>query len=92
MYEILDKQELNKDVDLFEIKAPLVAKNTKAGNFVIIRVDKSGERIPLTIVENTKDTITIISQKVGFSTKLLSKKNIGDSLEDVVGPLGLPAK
>ncbi|MGD9964843.1 MAG: sulfide/dihydroorotate dehydrogenase-like FAD/NAD-binding protein [Candidatus Izemoplasmatales bacterium] len=92
MYEILDKQELNKDVDLFEIKAPLVAKNTKAGNFVIIRVDKSGERIPLTIVENTKDTITIISQKVGFSTKLLSKKNIGDSLEDVVGPLGLPVK
>ena len=92
MYKILDKQELNKDVDLFIIKAPLVAKNTKPGNFVIIRVNKDGERIPLTIVENTKDTITIISQKIGFSTKLLSKKQVGDMLEDVVGPLGLAAK
>jgi len=88
MYEILEKRALNKDVDLFVIKAPLVAKNTKAGNFVIVRVDKNGERIPLTIVDNDEDTITIISQKVGFSTRLLSKKNIGDSLEDVVGPLG----
>jgi ferredoxin--NADP+ reductase len=91
MYEILEKTALNKDVDLFKIKAPLVAKNTKPGNFVIIRVDKNGERIPLTIVENTKETITIISQKVGFSTKMLSAKSIGDSIEDVVGPLGLPA-
>ncbi len=88
MYKILDKRALNKDVDLFVIEAPLVAKNTKAGNFVIVRVDKFGERIPLTIVDNDDSTITIISQKVGFSTKLLSQKHIGDSLEDVVGPLG----
>lgn len=92
MYDILEKKPLNKDVDLFVIKAPLVAKNTKPGNFVIVRVNKNGERIPLTIVENTKETITIISQKVGFSTKMLSNMNVGDSIEDVVGPLGLPAK
>jgi NAD(P)H-flavin reductase len=91
MYEILEKRALNNDVDLFVIKAPLVAKNTKPGNFVIIRVNQKGERIPLTIVENDSNTITIISQKVGFSTKLLSKLEIGDSLEDVVGPLGLPS-
>ncbi|MDD3712504.1 MAG: sulfide/dihydroorotate dehydrogenase-like FAD/NAD-binding protein [Candidatus Izemoplasmatales bacterium] len=88
MYEILEKQELNNDVDLFKIKAPLVAKNTKPGNFVIVRVDKLGERIPLTIVENDSESITIISQKVGFSTKLLSKKEKGNFIEDVVGPLG----
>ncbi len=88
MYEILEKMELNKDVDLFKIKAPLVAKNTKPGNFVIVRVDKLGERIPLTIVESDSESITIISQKVGFSTKLLSRKEKGDFIEDVVGPLG----
>ena len=91
MYEILEKRSLNKDVDSFVVKAPLVAKNTKPGNFVIIRVNQKGERIPLTIVENDSNTIAIISQKVGFSTKLLSKLEVGDSLEDVVGPLGLPA-
>lgn len=91
MYKILNKIELNKDVDLMVIEAPLVAKNTKPGNFVIIRVDKSGERIPLTIVENDSNSITIISQKVGYSTKMLGTKNIGDYLEDVVGPLGVPA-
>lgn len=92
MYEILEKRALNVDVDLFKIKAPLVAKNTKPGNFLIIRVDKNGERIPLTIVENDEESVTIISQKVGFSTKSLSKKNVGDCLEDVVGPLGKPAE
>jgi len=91
MYKILDKVELNKDVDLMVIEAPLVAKNTKPGNFVIIRVDNMGERIPLTIVESDANSITIISQKIGYSTKMLGKKNIGDSLEDVVGPLGVPA-
>jgi len=88
MYEIIKKIRLNAEVDLFEIKAPLVAKNTKAGNFLIVRVNKDGERIPLTIVRNTEETVTIISQKVGFSTKLLGKMNVGDCLEDVVGPLG----
>lgn len=88
MYEIIKKQSLNTDVDLFEIKAPLIAKNTKAGNFLIVRVNKDGERIPLTIVDNSHETVTIISQKVGFSTKLLGKMSEGDCLEDVVGPLG----
>ncbi|MDD3129041.1 MAG: sulfide/dihydroorotate dehydrogenase-like FAD/NAD-binding protein [Candidatus Izemoplasmatales bacterium] len=92
MYKIIEKIALNDDVDLFVIEAPLVAKNTLAGNFVIVRVDKDGERIPLTIVENTDTSITVISQKVGFSTKMLSKKNIGEYIEDVVGPLGVPAE
>ncbi|MDT8336895.1 MAG: sulfide/dihydroorotate dehydrogenase-like FAD/NAD-binding protein [Candidatus Izemoplasmatales bacterium] len=92
MYEIIEKKALNKDVDLYVIKAPLVAKNTLPGNFLIVRVDKDGERIPLTVVENDEENVTIISQKIGFSTKMISKKNIGDSLEDVVGPLGLAAK
>ncbi|MFA7076403.1 MAG: sulfide/dihydroorotate dehydrogenase-like FAD/NAD-binding protein [Candidatus Izemoplasmatales bacterium] len=92
MYEIINKKKLNNDVDLMVIHAPLVAKNTLPGNFVIIRVNSSGERIPLTIVENDKETITIISQKVGFTTKLLGEMKIGDSLEDVVGPLGLKAE
>jgi ferredoxin/flavodoxin---NADP+ reductase len=92
MYKIISKEKLNKDVDLMVIEAPMVAKNTKPGNFVIVRVDKDGERIPLTIVENDNSTITIIYQKIGYSTIKLGQKKVNDSLEDVVGPLGMPTK
>lgn len=92
MYKVISKEKLNKDVDLMVIEAPLVAKNTKPGNFVIIRVNKDGERIPLTIVENDSTTITIIYQKIGYSTKLLGEISVGESLEDVVGPLGMATK
>jgi NAD(P)H-flavin reductase len=88
MYKIIDKQILNKDVDLMVIEAPLVAKNAKAGHFIILRVDSVGERIPLTIAEINGDNVTIIYQKLGYSTELLGKLEIGDSLEDFVGPLG----
>ncbi|XMB72079.1 sulfide/dihydroorotate dehydrogenase-like FAD/NAD-binding protein [Mycoplasmatota bacterium WC30] len=90
MYKIEKKEILNVDVELMIVNAPLVAKNTRPGNFLIIRVDKFGERIPLTIVETNKDSVTIIYQKLGYSTTLLSKMKVGDSLFDVVGPLGQP--
>lgn len=92
MYEIIEKTRLNADVDRIVINAPLVAKNAKPGNFLILRVDEDGERIPMTITERDGKTVTIISQRVGYSTRLLGKKNAGDSLHDVVGPLGQPAK
>ncbi len=88
MYEILEKQALNKDVDLMVVDAPFVAKNAMPGHFLIIRVDDEGERIPLTIVENTETTVTIIYQKLGYSTNLLGTLEVGDFLNDVVGPLG----
>jgi NAD(P)H-flavin reductase len=72
------------------VKAPLIAKSRQPGNFVILRVDKNGERIPLTIAgaDEKLGTITIIAQKVGVSTEKLSRMKVGDSLHDLVGPLG----
>lgn len=90
MYLITKKEILNKDVELMEVVAPLVAKNAKPGNFLIVRVNETGERIPLTIVEHDETTVTIIYQKLGYSTTLLSQLNAGDELFDVVGPLGQP--
>ena len=77
---------------MFEIEAPLIAKSRKAGNFIILRVDKNGERIPLTIADaNTKKgTITIVVQRVGLSSFKLCSLNEGDIIADVVGPLGNP--
>lgn len=91
MYKIKYKKILNVDVELMTIEAPFVAKNAKPGNFLIVRVDETGERIPLTIVENNDTDVTIIYQKLGYSTTLLSQKNAGDELFDVVGPLGKPS-
>jgi len=88
MYLIKEKRALNKDVDLMVVEAPMVSKNTQPGHFVIVRANHDSERIPLTIVENDAKTITIIFQKIGYSTKELGKKNEGEYLEDVVGPLG----
>lgn len=92
MYKILEKTRLNADVDRIVINAPLVAKNAKPGNFLILRVDEKGERIPMTITEHDERTVTIMSQRVGYSTRLLGMKKTGDTLHDVVGPLGQPAK
>lgn len=88
MYKILKKEKLNKDVDLMVIEAPLIARNTMPGNFLIVRTNKDSERIPLTIVESDERTITIIYQKIGYSTMELGQKNVNEHLEDVVGPLG----
>ena len=94
MYKILKKRELNEQVTLMVIDAPLIAKKALAGQFIIFRIDEKGERVPLTIGDYDRDggTITIIFQKVGRSTMLLGELNEGDFILDVVGPLGVPTE
>lgn len=93
MYKIVSKKILNSALELMEIHAPFVARKCEAGQFIIIRVDEDGERIPLTITDfdREKETVTIIYQKVGYSSNLLSEKQEGDYVEDFVGPLGVPS-
>jgi sulfide dehydrogenase subunit beta len=90
LYTILDKQSIAPKVTRFDIYAPEIARKRRAGQFVIIRVWEGGERIPLTIADADPQagTITLIAQSVGKTTMLLAEKNIGDKLQDVVGPLG----
>ncbi len=92
MFPIISKEDLASTISKFVIHAPLVARKRKAGNFVIIRVIETGERIPLTVVDGdpAQGTITLIVQAIGKTTKLLCTKNAGDHLVDVVGPLGNP--
>lgn len=92
MYKIVTKKELNPTVTQMEIYAPLVANKAKPGQFIILRVDESGERIPLTVagVDKPNGTVKIIFQIVGATTNKLNQKNEGDSIEDFVGPLGEP--
>lgn len=92
MYKIVTKKELNPTVTQMEIEAPLVAKKARPGQFIILRVDESGERIPLTVagVDTERGTIKIIFQVVGATTNKLNQKNEGDYLQDFVGPLGEP--
>ena len=94
MYKIVRKKSLNPTVTLMDIEAPLVAKKAKAGQFIILRVDGDGERIPLTVAgcDQEKGTVTIIFQIVGATTEKLNHKNEGESIEDFVGPLGLPTE
>jgi len=93
MYEIIRKEKLNELVELMEIKAPYVARRCEAGQFIILVVEEDGERIPLTIADYDREneTVTIIYQVVGYSTKLLSEKTQGNCVQDFVGPLGHPA-
>ncbi len=90
MFQIVKKRALHDTVTLMEIKAPAVAKKAKPGQFIILRIDENGERIPLTIAgsDPLNGTITIIFQKVGYTTKRLDLLNEGDALLDFVGPLG----
>ena len=92
MYEIVRKESLNPTVTLMEIHAPLVAKKAKAGQFVILRVEDDGERIPLTVAgyDREKGNVRIIFQIVGATTAKLNHKNVGDCIPDFVGPLGKP--
>ncbi len=92
MYKIVKKVRLNDVVEMMEIKAPHVSRKCLAGQFIILRVDKDGERIPLTIADfdRENETITIIYQIVGYSTAQLAKLNEGDELQDFAGPLGVP--
>ncbi len=94
MYKILKKERLNDSVTRMVIEAPFVAKKAQPGQFVILRVDKDGERVPFTIADydREKETVTIIFQVVGAETSLLNLKNEGDYIEDFVGPLGNPTK
>ena len=94
MYKIVRKKSLNPTVTLMDIEAPLVAKKAKAGQFIILRVDGDGERIPLTVAgcDTEKGTVTIIFQIVGATTEKLNHKNEGESIEDFVGPLGMPTE
>ncbi|MBQ8623479.1 MAG: sulfide/dihydroorotate dehydrogenase-like FAD/NAD-binding protein [Oscillospiraceae bacterium] len=92
MFKIIRKRELNDQVMLMVIEAPLIAKKAKAGQFIIFRTDELGERVPLTIADYDADkgTITIIFQKIGRSTMQLGTMEEGDCILDVVGPLGIP--
>ncbi len=93
MYKILFAEFIAPNVKKFKIEAPKIAKKRKAGQFVIIRVDDTGERVPLTIADSNLDegSITIIAQGVGKTTRQLNEMEAGDFLHDVVGPLGKPS-
>ena len=92
MYKIVKKQPLNPTVTRMEIEAPLIAKKAKPGQFIILRVDENGERIPLTVAgyDREKGTVTIIFQIVGATTEKLNHLNEGECLHVFVGPLGVP--
>lgn len=92
MYRIVNKKSLNPTVTMMDIEAPLVAKKARAGQFIILRVDEEGERIPLTVAGYDREagTVKIIFQIVGATTEKLNHKNEGEFISDFVGPLGLP--
>lgn len=94
MYKIVKKERLNDVVELMEVHAPMVVRKCEPGQFIILRVGEDGERIPLTIADYDREaeTITIIYQIVGFSTRQLAKLNEGDEITDFVGPLGVPTE
>ncbi len=94
MYKIIRKRVLNPTVTQMEIEAPLVAHKAKPGQFIILRVDDEGERIPLTVAgcNPAQGTVKIIFQIVGATTALLNHKNEGESISDFVGPLGVATK
>ena len=92
MYRIVHKKIWNPSVIGLEVEAPLVAAKARPGQFIILRVDEEGERIPLTIAGADKQTgtVSVIFQVVGATTRALSTREVGDSLQDFVGPLGTP--
>ena len=94
MFKILKKEEWSPSVFAMEIEAPRVAKKAKAGQFIVLRVDEEGERIPLTIADFNRETgaVLIVFQVIGASTMKLAALNAGDSIVDFVGPLGQPSE
>ena len=92
MNKIIRKKNLNPTVTLMEVEAPLIARKAQPGQFIILRVDEDGERIPLTVADydREKGTITIIFQIVGATTEKLNRLNEGEYIRDFVGPLGTP--
>ena len=94
MYRIVKKEALKPAVTLYEIEAPMVAKKAQPGQFIILRVDENGERIPITIhdYDAEKGTVTIIVQTIGATTEKLAHKEEGEYIQDFVGPLGRPTE
>ena len=94
MNKIIKKTQFSEKVYCFEIEAPLIARSCKAGNFIIIRVDDHSERVPYTIAKSNieKGTLTMVVQEVGLSSSKLCRLNEGDSVHDIVGPLGTPSE
>ena len=94
MNKIIKKTQFSEKVYCFEIEAPLIARSCKAGNFIIIRVDDRSERVPYTIAKSNieKGTLTMVVQEVGLSSSKLCRLNEGDSVHDIVGPLGTPSE
>ena len=94
MYKIVSKERLNPTVTKMVIEAPFVAKKAEPGQFIILRADEEGERIPLTVAgyDREKGTVQIIFQIVGATTELLNHKKVGESIPDFVGPLGVASK
>ena len=92
--KIVTKESIAKDLTKFVIESSLIAKKAQPGQFIVLMVSEAGERIPLTIVDTDKDKglITIIFQEVGYTTKLLGRLGVGDSLYSLVGPLGKPTE
>jgi len=92
MFRIAEKTALAATITRYVIEAPFIARKRKAGNFIMLRIDEHGERIPITIADSdpARGTITIIVQAVGKTTRQLATLNAGDSIRDVVGPLGNP--
>lgn len=90
MYKILDKERLAPTIKKIDVKAPLIARSTKPGNFIVLRINEKGERIPLTVADKDVEegTISIIFQEVGYTTKLLGTLEKGDEIRDIAGPLG----
>ena len=94
MFKIVSKRSLNPTVTMMDIEAPLVARKAQAGQFIILRTDEDGERIPLTVAgcDREKGTVKIIFQIVGATTEKLNHKEVGDGLADFAGPLGKPTE
>ena len=91
-FQVLERQDLAPRIHLFRVAAPAIARKARAGQFVIVRADEKGERIPLTLADWDKDNgdITIVFMEVGASTMMIATLDVGDSIRDVVGPLGMP--
>ncbi len=93
MFKILNKNRLYENIVRIDVEAPLIARAVKPGQFVVIRIDENGERIPLTIADSNSDNmISLVFQEVGASTKMLGRSETGDQILDVLGPLGHPTE
>jgi ferredoxin--NADP+ reductase len=92
MYQVVAREDLTPEIHLFEVAAPEVARKAQAGQFVVVRVDETGERIPLTIADWDRDkgTVTVVAMEVGKTTKKLATVKAGESIANFAGPLGLP--